>query len=138
VALLTPRRARTTIWVGVRILIVCAAVGVAGCASYAQRYAQANEDGLEAAGFEKRLADTPEKLAYVRRLTQRKIVVYQWQGRLYYAWPDARFCKCLYVGNETQFQKYEKLGFEQKVELERRTAAEENEAASLFGPWGPW
>ena len=36
-------------WVGMLVLIVAAAVGVAGCASYAQRYAQANEDGLEAA-----------------------------------------------------------------------------------------
>ena len=74
----------------------------------------------------------------MQRLTQRKILVYKWQGRLYYAWPDARFCKCLYVGNETQFQEYEKLGFEQKLGRERRTAAEENEAAALFGPWGPW
>ena len=85
-----------------------------------------------------RLADTPEKLAYVQRLTQRRILVYKWQGRLYYAWPDARFCQCIYVGNETQFQEYEKLGFEQKLGHERRTAAEENEAAALFGPWGPW
>ena len=124
--------------VGVRILIVSAVLSMAGCASYAQRYAQANEEGLKAAGFEKRLADTPEKLAYVQRLTQRKILVYKWQGRLYYAWPDAQFCQCIYVGNETQFQEYEKLGFEQKLGRERRTAAEENEAAALFGLWGPW
>ena len=36
------------------------------------------------------------------------------------------------------FQEYEKLGFEQKLGRERRTAAEENEAAALFGLWGPW
>ena len=48
-ALLTPRSARAMIWIGMLVLIVTAAVGVAGCASYAQRYAQANEDGLEAA-----------------------------------------------------------------------------------------
>ena len=45
--------------VGVRIVIVSAVLSMAGCASYAQRYAQANEEGLKAAGFEKRLADTP-------------------------------------------------------------------------------
>ena len=42
--------------VGVRILIVSAVLSMAGCASYAQRYAQTNEKGLKAAGFEKRLA----------------------------------------------------------------------------------
>src|SRR5216683_2910014 len=97
---LTRRQAGTLTSVGVRILIVSAVLSMAGCASYAQRYAQANEEGLKAAGFEKRLADTPEKLAYVQRLTQRRILVYKWQGRLYYAWPDARFCQCIYVGKE--------------------------------------
>jgi hypothetical protein len=37
--------------------------------AYAQRYAQANEEGLKTAGFEKRLADTPEKLACSSRAT---------------------------------------------------------------------
>lgn len=86
-----------------------------------------------------RLADTPEKLASLQALTQRKILVYTWQDRLYFVWPDARFCRCLYLGNEAQYQKYARLGFEQKLERERLTAAEQDEAASLFeGPWGPW
>ncbi|HMH77174.1 MAG TPA: hypothetical protein VK547_11155, partial [Candidatus Udaeobacter sp.] len=54
--------ARAVTWVGVRVLIVVAVLSLAGCASYAERYAQANEQGLEAAGFERRVADTPEKL----------------------------------------------------------------------------
>ena len=133
------RGARAVTWVSVRILIVATVLSLAGCASYAERYAQANEQGLEAAGFEKRVADTPEKLVYLRALTQRKILVYQRPDRLYFVWPDTRFCKCLYVGTEAQYQRYVRLGFEQKLERERLTAAEEREAASLFeGSWGPW
>ncbi len=125
-------------WITPRIVLVFVGLWLAGCTSYAQRYARANEQGLVAAGFERRRADTAEKLAYLQTLPQRKILVYKWQDRLYYAWPDARFCRCLYVGNEEQFQKYERLGQEQKLKREQRTADEENEAAALFGgPWGP-
>lgn len=131
--------ARAITWVGVRLLIACVMLAVAGCASHAQRYAQSNEQGLQAAGFEMRRADTPEKLASLQALTQRKILVYKRPDGLYFAWPDARFCKCLYLGNEAQYQEYARLGFEQKLQRERQTAAWENEAASLFeGAWGPW
>jgi len=133
------RGARAVTWVGVRVLIAVAVISLAGCASYAERYAQANEQGLEAAGFERRPADTPEKLSSLQALSQRKIVIYTWQDRLYFAWPDARFCKCLYVGNEAQYQEYVRLGFEQKLRQERLTAAEEREAAALFERSGePW
>jgi hypothetical protein len=140
VALVLIRRgARAITWVGVRILIVATVLSLAGCASYAERYAQANEQGLVAAGFDVRLADTAEKLASLQALTQRKILVYKRQDRLYFVWPDARFCKCLYLGNEAQYQEYARLGFEQKLDRERQTAAWEHEAAALFeGPWGPW
>ena len=140
VALVLIRRgARAITWVGVRILIVATVLSLAGCASYAERYAQANEQGLVAAGFDVRLADTAEKLASLQALTQRNILVYKRQDRLYFVWPDARFCKCLYLGNEAQYQEYARLGFEQKLDRERQTAAWEHEAAALFeGPWGPW
>ena len=133
------RGARAVTWAGVRILIVAAVLSLAGCASYAERYAQANEQGLTAAGFERQVADTPEKLAFLQALTQRKILVYKRPDRLYFVWPDARFCKCLYLGNEAQYQEYTRLGFEQKLERERLTAAQEREAAGLFeSSWGSW
>ena len=125
--------------VGARLLLVSMAIGLAACASYAQRYAQANEEGLRAAGFTRRLADTPEKLASLQAMTQRRILVYNRLGQPYYVWPDARFCRCVYIGSEPQYQEYARLGFEQKLARERQTAAEENEAASLFAEsWGPW
>jgi hypothetical protein len=117
-------------------LAVMLALG--GCASEERRYAEANEQGLAAAGFQPRPADTPEKRAHLQTLIQRKILVYKVQGRLVYVWADAKVCQCLYIGNEAQFQKYERLGLEQKLEQERQTTAEENEAASLFSDlWGP-
>ncbi len=121
------------------VVVVAVALLLAGCLSRERRYAEANEQGLAAAGFQVRLADTPEKLAHVQTLIQRKILVYKWQGRLYYVWADATVCKCLYVGTEQQYQRYARLGTEASLAAERRTAVEENEAAALFGQtWGPW
>lgn len=119
-------------------LVTVLVVALAGCASREERYASANEQGLAEAGFQRRPADTPAKMAHLQTMTQRKILVYKIQDRLVYVWADADVCRCLYVGNEAQFQKYERLGLEQKLGQERRTAAEENEAASLFSEtWGP-
>src|SRR5258705_14008966 len=98
------------------------------------------EQGLGRAGFAVRFGDPPETLAAIEALIQRKIFVFERPDRLYFVWPDGRFCKCLYPGNEAQYQEYARLGFEQKLERERITAAEEREAASLFveGPGGFW
>lgn len=114
------------------VIVAAAALWLAGCASYARRYAQANEEGLVAAGFDRHPADTPEKLAVVVALRQRRVLVYQRPEGLYYVWPDARFCRCLYVGDEPRYQTYVRLGLEQKLERERATAAEEREAAALL------
>ena len=119
------------------LALLAVALLLAGCASRERRYAEANEQGLAAAGFQKKIADTPAKIAHLQALIQRKILVYNVQGRLIYVWADAELCQCLYIGNETQYQKYARLALDQKLERERRTAAEENEAAGLFSEtWG--
>jgi len=120
------------------VVLLAVTLALAGCASREERYASANEQGLAEAGFQRRPADTPAKMAHLQTMTQRKILVYKIQDRLVYVWADADVCRCLYVGDEAQFQKYERLGLEQKLGQERRTATEENEAASLFSEtWGP-
>ena len=75
-------------------------------------------------------ADTPEKLAVVESLRQRRVLVYPRPEGLDYVWPDARFCRCVYVGDEPRDQTYARLGPEQKLERERETAAKEREAAA--------
>ena len=120
------------------LALVALSLLLAGCASRERRYAEANEQGLAAAGFQKRIADTPAKMAHLQSLIQRKILVYKVRERLVYVWADATLCQCLYIGNEAQYQEYAKLAMDQALARERRTAAEENEAAGLFSEtWGP-
>jgi hypothetical protein len=53
-------------------------------------------------------------------------------------WPGARFCRCLYVGDEARYQAYMRLDLEQELEREHETAAEEREAAALFTSAWDW
>ena len=37
------------------------------------------------------------------------MLVYQRRDGRYYVWPDARICRCLYVGDEARYQAYMRL-----------------------------
>jgi hypothetical protein len=79
-----------------------------------------------------KLADTPEKLAHLKTLTQLKVVPHDRNGKMYYVYADAADCQCLYAGNQEAYQRYENLTVKQNI-------AEMNEAASMdWGMWGPW
>ena len=97
---------------------------------------------LAASGFQMRLADTPQKLDHLKSMTQRKLVLHQHDDKIYYVYADATSCKCLYVGNEKAYDRYQKLALQKKIADEQRRAAEMNENApmnwGLWGPWGPW
>jgi hypothetical protein len=104
--------------------------------------AMQTERMLAAAGFQMKLADTPEKLAQVAAMPQRKIVPHQKGDATYYIYGDANHCRCIYVGSENAYQRYQKLALQQKIADEERQAAMMNEQASMdwhmWGPWGPW
>ena len=75
-------------------------------------------------------------------MTQRKLVLHHHNDKIYYVYVDATSCKCLYVGNETAYDRYQKLALQKKIADEQRRAAEMNESAlmnwGMWGPWGPW
>ncbi len=97
---------------------------------------------LAAAGFQMRMADTPEKLARLAKLTQRELMPKMKDGSLRYVYADAEYCKCLYVGTEKAYQGYSRYALKQSQVNANLAAAQMNEDASLnwgmWGPWGPW
>jgi len=94
------------------------------------------EQLLAAAGFHKKVADTPEKLAHIEMLTPaRKLVAHQRDGHLYYVYADPGLCKCLYVGTPAQYQ----LALEKRLANDELVALQEQQDdASLWGLWAPW
>jgi len=124
------------------IALIGFAVMFTACAAIQNRDAIEMERVLAASGFHIRLADTPQKLDHLKSMTQRKLVLHQHDNKIYYVYADATSCKCLYVGNEKAYQRYQKLSIEKNIAEHQRMAAEMNENSAmnwgLWGPWGPW
>jgi hypothetical protein len=116
------------------------------CASSANDKAIAVERSLAAAGFQVKLADTPEKLAHLKELGQRRLIPTSKDGKVVYFYADAESCKCLYVGSEADYQEYQRMAIHQDIVHEQRQTAEAANQASMaalnaqmnWGMWGPW
>ena len=133
---------------GLRKKVIATAVAIglglamSACAALQNQEAIETERILAAAGFHIRLADTPQKLEHLKSMTQRKLVLHQHEGKVYYIYADATSCKCLYVGDEKAYGSYQKLALQKNIADEQRRAAEINTNANmnwgLWGPYGAW
>jgi hypothetical protein len=127
---------RTSIIATGGALAISALFTLSGCAAIQQSEAQSTERTLAAAGFQMQFAKTPDQMAKVTALPQRKLTRTAGpDGALRFVWADATDCQCLYVGTEAAYDRYRKLGIQQEI-------AEENEMAEMdwdsWGGWGPW
>jgi hypothetical protein len=109
---------------------------VVGCASIRKSDAMQAERSLAAAGFQMKFATTPEQMAKVEALPQRKLTRTPGpDGKNRFVYADATYCKCIYVGTEAAYDRYQRLQIGQQV-------AESEEAAAMnwgaWGAWGPW
>jgi hypothetical protein len=107
-----------------------------GCAALDASKAEDTEQILAAAGFKMRLADTPEKLAHARELTQLKLVPHDKDNATVYVYADAENCRCVYAGDEAAYQSYQLLAIQKGIADDQRTAAVINENAAMN--WGMW
>jgi len=116
----------------ITLLLTSLLLVLTGCAMIEKSDATDTEKLLAASGFKMKLADTPEKLANITAMTQRKVVPHSKNGAVYYAYADAEFCKCIYLGSELNYQEYERIAIEKNI-------ARMNEDAALnWGAWGGW
>jgi hypothetical protein len=105
---------------------------LASCQAIENEQAQDTEQVLAAAGFHMKEATTPQQLANLQAMTQRKIVIHDQNGQPRYVYADAEGCKCVYVGGEKNYDEFQKLSVKQEM-------AQENLDASMdWGMWGPW
>ena len=114
------------------IAIMTAGILLTGCAAIEKSNAMDTERLLAASGFKMKLANTPEKLANITAMTQRTVVPHDKNGTVYYAYADAEFCKCIYLGTEQNYQQYEKIA------VERNIAQMNENAAVNWNAWGVW
>jgi hypothetical protein len=131
------------LWRQLIAVIAVSGALLSGCAAMRKDEAMSVERTLAAAGFQLKFADTPERIDELAILPQRTLVPQQRDGELFYVYADPEYCKCLYVGTEAAYQRYQKLALQQKLAKERVEAAQMNDDASMnwgmWGDgWGPW
>ena len=111
----------------------------ASCAAIKREKAMDTEQLLAAAGFAQIPADTPERLEHLSTLPQRQIVTDERDNKIYYFYADKKTCKCLFVGDQSAYQKFQELTVREKIADERLEAAEDYEDASMnWDLWGPF
>lgn len=116
------------------LVIVLGAAAAPGCTVIEKQQAKSTEQLLAASGFAIRPADTPEKLASLRAMKQRKLIRHETPGgKLEFLWADALVCRCIYVGDQQAYQAYESLAVQQQIAESDREAALD---ASMDSPWG--
>ncbi len=119
-------------------------IGSGGCAAKNAQTSMNTERMLHAAGFQVKIADTPEKLEMLKGLAQRKIVPYPNEGEMFYLYADAASCQCLYMGTADAYQRYVEFKVGQGIADDNRKAAQANANATtsydmgVWGTWGPW
>jgi hypothetical protein len=97
------------------VLVIVLALGFSGCAAIQANQTRRTEQLLTAAGFQVEPVATAEELAHLRTLKPRKVVQDRSDGQMRYMYADPGVCKCLYVGDEQQFQKYQKLWVQKEI-----------------------
>lgn len=121
-------------------MVLIAALLLTGCSYFRKQEAKQVEATLAAAGFTMRPAATPEKLAKLKAMPQRKFFSrVKADGEIVQLYADAEFCQCLYAGTQAQYTRYQQLAIQQQLAQERVEAAEMNEDAAMdWGMWGPF
>jgi hypothetical protein len=120
----------------VAIALLLALQSITGCRS---QVIQEKEDSLAAAGFILRPANTPERIAMLKRLPPNKFVRREHGDVVHYVYADPIVCSCLYVGTQQAYSQYLRDRQQQAIVDQQQLAAQEySDAAWNWGAWGPW
>lgn len=124
------------------LLTIGAAATCFACAAIHKGEAIKTERLLAASGFQMQLADTPQKMAKLETMTQRKLVPHQKDGMTFFVYADALECKCVYAGGQQANERFQRLLIQQDIANQEEMTASMNEDAAMdwgaWGPWGPW
>ena len=128
----------STLWGRRGGLGVGAAIVLAGCAAAQSINVRQTEQMLEKAGFEKRVADTPAKLAHLRQLAPLQLVAHEKNGKTNFVFADQDGCQCIYIGTPWAYQRYLQLAMDAQQKEQETLTWVMNQGASMdWGAWGP-
>ena len=102
------------------VSVLALAVLALGCSTTKQ-----TENMLSAAGFKMMPATTPEQQAHLKTLPPNKVTMVVRDGKTYFAFPDIKQ-QVLYVGQQAQYDAYQKLRLQKQLAADQVQAAEMN------------
>lgn len=130
-------------------VLAALAIALGGCSLMGlgmptpQQRARDLEPMLSAAGFHMIPAETPAKMNHLKSLPPLKVNYYTGsEGQTRYWFADPQFCRCLYLGDEAAYQRYENLRVQARIAENEQEAAEENYEAqqqmqmNMMSPFG--
>ena len=113
------------------------ALSLAACVTEQERV-QDTENLLAAAGFDAVPVTTPERQQEMAGLPPNKLLSRAKDDRLVYLYADPLVCKCLYIGDQAAYGRYQSQLFQRQIANEQRLAAQSYEnAAWNWRAWGP-
>lgn len=113
--------------------------GLSGCAELLRTRVQQTEEMLAEAGFQMKAVDSAEKQAHLVTLTQLRLVRHRDGMATRYVYADSRFCDCLFAGDESAYQRYQKMLVEKDLVDQQLDTIEANVHGEMnWGMWGPW
>lgn len=115
--------------------IVCAAVVLvmaSGCASTGHK-----ENMLSAAGFKAIAANSPQRVEHLNSLPDDRLTTASLNGHNYFVFPD-RAENVLFVGQESQYQQYQKMRLDNQMPEASVHTAEVGDEWTGWGAWGRW
>ena len=96
---------RQASWLYFLILVACATLWAA-CAGTQTSQAPPTTDLIIRAGFQVRQADSPQKLAHLKKLFNNRFIHVHFGDQSVFAYPD-HDSKRLFVGNQAAYQRYQ-------------------------------
>ncbi len=130
--------------VSLAVVLGALALGLGACSllnqveqSSAQEEAGQVAPILTAAGFKAMPADSQHKVDQLEALPQLTMNHYaDERGRLHYWTADAQFCRCLYVGDEHAYQRYQEFELEQQMIARREEIKATRMQRMIPDPYG--
>ena len=118
--------------------VLCAAAFVAvasGCSTTSTT--RNSENMLSAAGFKAVPATTPQREEHLKSLSDDRLTTVNLNGHNYFVFPD-RAENVLFVGQESQYQRYQKMRLDNQMPEASVHTAEVGDEWTGWGAWGRW
>jgi hypothetical protein len=125
-------------WIGLAVMMALIGIFLVGCAtgpSNGPAAGKTQDDLLKQAGFRTQAADNPQRLAYIKTLPAKKVVLNQYQEKPLYLVctdPDAKQC---FLGDQAAYERYQQLAIQQSISEDRRTVQEHRYDPEALQMW---